>query len=349
MIISTEKVKNFLSEASVVKPNVLYPNLSDSIKIEYKDNDITFVKTNNNIFCIYAFEDTGFHLEDECYIVSERMLNGIAQTTESDFITITQGDGKLHIKGTAAEAVQCPVQKINEFPAVPQANSELCELSSEALYCAKAAGHYISQEQRITAASFVHIGPQGVFATNNNNIIYYRRFEGLPDIFISADALPVIKPLNGVTYCTHGNYDFINYQEGYSYGFIKSVVDKPINYLPMLGLPKQVNFTITKKQLLDFCTMVDCSAKTEYPTAKLIFDGTSLALRHSDANFNIDVHKSYAITGTECDDFNFSVNWLELFIKNLPYDNITFMREGHHFKLTSPDDECFIGMFAAIQ
>jgi hypothetical protein len=348
MILNTKTIRTFISESSVVKPSVVHANLNDVIKIECKQNKIIFTKTNMNVFCTYTIEDTGFHIDDECYLISERTLNGLVQTTQSDTITIEQKENMLYIKGDKAEKLQCPAQDVAMFPDTPECTSQPIPLDMEALYCIKIAGNYINTDQKLTAASFVHIGPGGVFATNNNNIIYYRKFDGLPDIFFGTDVLQVIKPVNGVAYATHGNYDFINYEQ-FSFGVIKSAVTNPINYSQMIGINAVFNFEIELQKLLDYCTLVNYATKSEYPLVLLTYDGENIFLNHDDHDFNIHVNKEYKASneiGEPMEGFKFCVKYLELFLKHLPYTNLTFALAGNHFKITTTEDENFIGIFA---
>lgn len=350
MILNTEAIKKFLSESSVVKPNILYPNLNDTIKLEHAaDDKILLTKTNNNIFCTYAITDTTFRVEDEQYLVGERMLAGIAQTTASPTITIQQQDGLITITGNKTERNQYPVRPIEDFPATPQCTGEAVAIDAEALYCIKVAGNHISKEQKITAANFVHIGPNGIFATNNNNMVYYHQAAGLPEAFFGEDALQVLKAINGVTYSTHGNYDFITY-EGFSYGIIASAVASPINYMPMLSAASEFAFIIGRQRLLEFCTQAGYAAKSEYPIGVLQYEGGILKLDHDDADFNIHANRQFAcdVNGAACAPFKFSIKWLEIFLKNLPYDKLSFFRVGNHFKISSPEDEQYTGMYAGI-
>lgn len=350
MIISTEQVKTFLAEATLVKPNVLYPNLSDTIKISADLDSVVMIKTNYNLFCRYEINE-GFNTE-ESYLVSEKSLNGIAQTTASATITIEQADGKIKIKGTNAEKIEYPVRPVEEFPKEPVISGELIPLDMEALYCIKVAAQHIRKEQLITAANFVHVRPDGILGTNNNNLVYYRKFGGLPTMFLGEDALHVIRPVNGATYSTHGNYDFFT-SEGFSYGIIKPAFDNPVfvDVTPILGQPSQPCFVVHRQKMLDFCTLVNYAAKAQAPTGTLTYDGATLMLTHNDADFNVHVEREIACEQNiaPCLPFKFPVNALEVLLKSLPYGRLTWLRCGEHFRLASIDDENYSGLFAGIQ
>lgn len=350
MIISTEQVKKFLSEATVVKPNVLYPNLADTIKITGDLDKIVMVKTNYNLFCRYEI-DSGFNAE-ESFLVSEKSLNGIAQTTQSETITIEQVDGLIKIRGTASEKVQYPARPVSEFPVEPVISGEPVALDSEALYCIKVASHHINKQQAINATSFVHVRPDGVFGTNNNNLVYFRRFDGLPTMFLGDDALHVIRAVSGSTYATHGNYDFFQYG-GFSYGIVRPAFEAPVavNVSAVLGAPATPCFVVQRQKMLDFCTLVNYTAKSQSPEGLLQYDGQKLMLTHEDHDFNVYATREVACEQdiAACEPFRFSVSWLEVLLKSLPYDRLTWLRCGPHFKLATPDDENYTGLFAGIQ
>lgn len=351
MILKTETIKQFLNEANLVRPNIECPNLNDLVKIEYLNGDIILTKTNLNVFCTLKFVDTGFHLDEECYIVGHKTLNGLAQTTTSDTITIQQDGNNLKINGHKKEVVNCPIIQTGEFPATPENRGDAIPMESELLFCIDVAGNYISQEQRITAASYVHVNKKGVFSTNNNNIVYNRIFDlpEMPNIFLGSEALAVIKPSSQATYTTQGNFDFINYANGYSFGFRKSVIEAPINYEPMFVQKGEILFTIMRQNLLNYCKLVGYVAKGEYPMCTLSFDGKIVSLDHNDPNFNIEIHKEYEVAyGPMLDGFKFSASYLELFLKNLPYTDLTFSLTGQHFKITTHEDDQFRCIFAGL-
>jgi hypothetical protein len=350
MIISTEQVKKFLSEAAVVKPNILYPALADTIKISGDMDNIVMVKTNYNLFCRYEI-DSAFNAE-ESFLVSEKSLNGIAQTTASETITIEQVGGMITIRGTNAEKIQYPARPTTEFPAEPLISGDPITIDSEPLYCIKVAAQHIRKEQPPNAASFVHVRADGVFGTNNNNLVYYRKFDGLPTLFLGEDALHVVRSNGTATYSTHGNYDFFQYG-GFSYGIVKPAFEAPVavNVSAVLGNPANACFIVERQKMLDFCTLVNYTAKAQYPVGLLTYDGQTLTLTHDDPDFN--VHAAREIMCDEniapCEPFRFSVNWLEALLKALPYAKLTWLQCGKHFMLASPDDENYSGLFAGIQ
>lgn len=350
MIISTEQVKKFLSEATVVKPNILYPALSDTIKITSDGRQVVLVKTNYNLFCRYAIDAPA--PAEESFLVSEKSLNGIAQTTQSETITIEEINGMIKIRGTKAEKIEYPVRPLTEFPLEPVISGDVIPISSEALYCIKVAAQHIRREQPPTAASFVHVRTDGIFGTNNNNLVYFRKTDSLPIMFLGEDALHVIKAVNGSTYSTHENYDFFEY-DGFSYGIIKPAFENPvaINVAAVLGNAANPCFVVQRQKMLDFCTLVNYAAKAEYPVGILTYDGKALVLTHDDADFNVHVSREVeCIENVDpCETFKFSVKWLEVLLKSLPYDRLTWLQCGRHFKLASPDDENYSGLFAGIQ
>lgn len=351
MILKTDVIQKFLSDSSVVRPNVLHPTLSNLIKVEYTSNNFCFSKTNYNIFCSFTFPDKGFHIDDEAYLISESSLNSIAQTTNSETITISEKDGHILITGGKKEVVKYPKRPLTDFPDMPVVSGETYALPIEILRHIKIAGNYISKEQKITVAGFVQVGSDGIFSTNNNNMVYCNSIKSeLPKIFFGEDALQVIKSVDDITYATHGNMDFIKYGSGLSYGIIRPTIENGINYLPMIGAVAIPSFTIEREKILEFCTRVKYVAKSEYPTAVMEYDGIGVDLKYVDAGFNIEASGYYEC----CENFSvtlpfrFSVTWFDTFLKHLPYKKLTFSRMGNHFKITSPDDENYTGIYAGI-
>lgn len=350
MILKTDLIKKFLNDSAVVKPNVLYPNLQDTIKIELKENTVTLIKCNYNIFCSYTVPYNEFQIEDECYLIGERSLAGIAQTTNSATITINQQNDLINIIGTKDERVQYPVRPLADFPALPIPTGNAVQMDMEALYCIKVAAAYISTDQKITACSFVHVGADGVFATNNDSMVYYRKFTGLPNAFFGIDALQVIKPAGDFMYSANESMDFFTY-DGFTYGVLKNAaLNKPFPYMHMVTAPAEFCFTVTRKKLLDFCMLAIYASKSTNPIGVLNYNGQELFISHDDADFNIHANRKFSceINGSPCQPFKFPILGFDTFLKSLPYENMTFLRMGNHFKIGSPDDENYVGIYAGI-
>lgn len=347
MKIRAEELRKFLNVAGQIKPNPVATNL-DSIKIECTGQEVIFTKTNNNIWCKYSYVCQPS--PPEVHLINERLLNGIAQTCKEYEIEITVHiDGNNILITSGADVLKLGIQDHKLFPVTQTATGERVKIAKELIERIKTAGKYVSTAVARTAMNFVQIGIDGIFATNGSILYYYKAFP-LPDLFIDHEPLNVLKHTDDLLYWTSESYDFFQ-QEGFTFGFIKSIV-KPLPYMQIISVAGNEGFTCARQDLIDFCTIVHYSTKQEYPQATLeSIDASKLMLKHIDADFNINIIRDIPIQATgPVQQFVFSVEWVDVLLKSLPYNSLTFTRvaEGH-YKVTSPEDENYIGIIARLQ
>lgn len=347
MKIKTEELRKFLSVAGQIKPNPVATNL-DSIKIECTGQEVVFTKTNNNIWCKYSYVCQPS--PPEVHLITERILVGVAQTCNEYEIEITAHiDGVNILITSGADVLKLGIQDVKLFPVTQVATGERVKIAKELIERIKTAGKYVSTAVARTAMNFVQIGIDGIFATNGSILYYYKAFP-LPELFIDHEPLNVLKHTDDLLYWTSESYDFFQ-QEGFTFGFIKSIV-KPLPYMQIIRVTGTESFTCARQDLIDYCTIVRCSTKQEYPQATFeSADATKLILKHIDADFNINAVRDIAIQASRpVQPLVFSVEWVEVLLKSLPYSNLTFTRvaEGH-YKVTSPEDENYIGVIARLQ
>lgn len=347
MKIRAEELRRFLNVAGQIKPNPVATNL-DSIKIECTGQEVIFTKTNQNIWCKYSYVCQP--APPEIHLINERLLNGIAQTCKEYEIEITAHVDGINILITSgADVLKLGIQDAQLFPAVQIATGEKTKISSELVERIRIASKYISTTVQRTAMSFVQVGIDGIFATNGSILYYYRAFP-LPDFFLDHEPLGVLRSSDDMLYWTSESYDFFQ-MDGFTFGFIKSIV-KPLPYMQIVSVTGNQSFTCNKQDLIDFCTIVQYSKKQEYPQATLeSADGVKLCLKHVDADFNINVVRDIAIQATQpIAQFVFSVPWVEVLLKSLPYETLTFTSVGEgHYKVTTTDDENYTGIIARLQ
>lgn len=354
MKLKTDELRRFLSVAGQIKPNPVATNL-DSIKIECIGTEIIFTKTNNNIWVKYSYVCQP--QAQECFLINERMLNGVALTTKEYEIDVDLSPDGVELNIVSGEdVVKTTAQDLKLFPPIQEATGEKVKISKDAVERIRIASKYISTAVNKTAMNFVQIGIDGIFATNGS-IIYYHSTFPLPEVFFDEEPLSTIKGTDDMHYWTSNSYDFFQL-EGFTFGFIKSVI-KPINYLPMVSQSGEHFFTCKRTDLIDFCTLVQYSKRQEYPLATLqsidpwLPSGNTnyLYLKFIDADFNIDIKRNITIeSNAPVEEFRFSINWVELLLKSLPYELLTFTRlKDGHLMVTTLEDENYKGIIARLQ
>lgn len=356
MKIKTEELRKFLTAAGQIKPNPVATNL-DSIKIDCTGQEIIFTKTNNNIWCKYTFVCQPQPLET--YLINERMLNGIALTTKEYEIEVTTHvDGETILICSGEDILKTKVQDPKLFPPIQEATGDRVKISKDVINRIRIASKYISTSVARTAMNFVNIGLNGIFATNGS-ILYYHNTFPLPDVFFDEEPLNIIKTRSGkddaedddMMYWTSASYDFFQL-DGFTFGFIKSVV-KPLPFLQMVQATGTDWFSCKREDFIDFCTLVQYSKRQEYPLATLQshpIKPNTLLLDFVDADFNININRAIVIESNEkIELFRFSVDWVAVMLKTLPYQVLTFTKvPGGHYAVTTPEDADYKGIIARL-
>lgn len=354
MKLKTEELRKFLAAAAQIKPNPVATNL-DSIKIECTGQEIVFTKTNNNIWCKYSYVCQPQQLES--YLINEKMLNGIAITSKEYEVEITTHiDGINLLIVSGADVLKTGIQDLALFPQTQIATGERVHIDKKLVECIRIAGRYISASIAVTAMNFVQIGIDGIFATNGSILFYYKAFP-LPDIFLSAEPLNIIRGRKGkedqedddLLYSTSESYDFFQL-DGFTYGFIKSVV-KPLPYMQIIQATGKESFTFNRQDFIDFCTLIQYSKRQEHLNATFVSAGNGkLMLKYIDADFNINIIRDIAITpDSPVQEFTFNPEWVEVLLKSLPYESLTFTRVGDgHCAVTTTEDENYKGIIARL-
>jgi hypothetical protein len=346
MKLKTEELRKFLSAASQIKPNPVATNL-DSIKIECTGQEIIFTKTNNNIWCKYSYVCQPQPLES--YLINEKMLNGIAITSKEYEVEVSahvDGINILIISG--ADVVKTSIQDLALFPQTQIDNGERVRIEKKLVERMRTASKYISNSVAISPMNFVQVGIDGIFATNGSILYYYGAFP-LPEVFLSNEPLAIIKPTDDLLYWTSENYDFFQL-DGFTYGFIKSVV-KPLPYGQIIKATGADAFTFNRQDFIDFCTLVQYSKRQEHLNATLASaGGGKLMLKYIDADFNINIIRDIAIIpDMPVKEFTFNPEWVEVLLKSLPYEALTFARIGDgHYAVTTSEDENYKGIIARL-
>lgn len=345
MKLKTEELRKFLSVAGQIKLNPVATNL-DSIKIECTGQEIIFTKTNQNVWVKYSYVCQP--CAPEIFIINERMLNGVAITTKEYEINVSLTiDGRVQIV-SGEDVVNANAQDLKLFPPIQEAKSDRVSISKECVERIRIASKYISTSTARTAMNFVQIGMDGIFAANGSILYHYSVFP-LPEVFFDQEPLNLIKGNDDMLYWTSESYDFFA-MNGFTFGFIKSVV-KPIPYLPIVQQTGANYFICSRQDLIDFCTLVQYSKRQDPALATLASaNDTTLMLRYEDADFNIKILRNVAITcNAPVQEYRFSVEWLEVLLKSLPYNTLTFtlVQEGH-FAITTVDDENYKGILARL-
>lgn len=345
MKIKTEELRRYLTAAGNIKPNPTATNL-DSIKIECTGTEITFTKTNNNIWCKYSYVCQ--QQENNILLVNEKLLNGVALTSkEYEIALIVKGNDIIITSGE--DVIKTKNQDIKLFPVIPTATGERIKITKEVMERIRTASKYVNTGANVTALNYVNVGMTGIFASNYS-IVYYHNTFPLPEIMLDQEPLNTIKSTDDVLYWSSESYNFFQC-DGFLYGFIKTAIT-PLNYSTIVSQKGTESFVIKRDDMIDFCTIVHYSKRQENPFATLAsIDNKMLQLKYIDADFNIDVSRNVIIEATNpVELFKFSIDNMALLLKTIPYELLIFTRVPQgHLIVTATEDPDYYGILARLQ
>lgn len=342
MHLQTDKLSQFLNYGASVKPNVLYPAL-DSVKVKSTGDTIVLTKSNNNVFCEYSYNDK----QPECeFLVNERMLSGFINTVQADLIDFDL-NGSINMSA-GSKKNNTRIQDPRFFPVTPEPiNNDVFTITPDIISRADIAMRYVSRVAIKTAASFVGLDANGIFATNQSAVYHYAC--SAPQFFIDEDRLNALKILGQAMFNTSPSYDFF-IGNNVAFAFVKTEIP-PINYLPMLQMSGDDTFVVDRMELLNFCVRVEYSTKQEAPKATWrTRDTDGLYLIHEDADFEVVAVDSITVDANfDVPQFKFDIRILKEALMPLPYKKLAFTSIGPHYKITAPDEDSnYTGILAGL-
>lgn len=349
MNIKTEELKKFLQFSSPVRTNVaLFPDL-EAVKIQTRDNRVVFTKSNHYIFCEYSYEE--FTFEEQTFLISERLLQGIAETCQRETFTAKE-EGEcilLDYSGRKTKAQRIPSEKFPKTPAAEQNGSATFEMNKQIVESIAVASRHMSRLPQTTMYSYVHVNEHGVFATDGGFTYYNSVGKGLPEIFFDDKVLGAISAIEGMKYAAAGNYDVFS-NGTLLYAFIKNEY-KTFDYLKFILVPTEHFFEIRRNELIEFCTMVEYTTREEIPIASFqAIDDKLLAMSYNDAAFSLaNDFKIPYIGNFQPPEFKFNAKGLLPILRALPYERLVFSHMPPHYKIITKEDVGYIGIISALK
>lgn len=346
MNILTKELRAFLQHAAPVKNNQLYPDL-DSVKIEALPESIVFTRSNNYIFCEYSYKQNNF--EEQTFLVSESLLRGMAEIARTDTITIREAGGRLLVSA-GPQKESAPLQGVEKFPRTPQINGDSnFEMQKETLDKIQIASRYIAHTTVKSGYSYVHVNADGVFGSDGGFVYYNTSGASFPQIFFDENVIGAIASLENMQYYEAENYDVFS-NAALKYAFIKGEY-KTFNYMPFIKANSAEYFSVNKSDIIDFCTLVEHTTKEEVPIARMLSEEEGiLDLFYEDAAYELVSHSRIKYDGNFMPtEFKFPARGLATALRALPYDQLIFTLITPHYKLTTLEDEGYIGVIAALK
>lgn len=354
--IKTSEVRDFFKRANAIKDNGILP-IYAYIKFECKKDVGKLYKSNGNSFVVHDVELTAD--KEESIMVEEKMLIAITNKTSAEEITIEskkiKDSDRFDVTFTdGTQKLKSQSYNVADFSKIPEIGKEKSFLlpsdviSSLSLSkgCAK-----VDPKLKMWMC-YVYIQSLGkkkscIFGTNGV-VMYYKTFDfDLPAITFELETCGIIGSFGELEYTFKENFHFFNAGKTI-YGFINCEA-KPPDISPIISqFDNKSNFTVSRKDLLDFCETVEFINNSALKPIVYIKDAGKNAVQFSYANsemarsneITLDVKKTGKV-----EDFPVMSEYFVTLFKGLDFDSVRLCGPiKHSYFVTSDEDPSFIGM-----
>lgn len=345
--IDIKELKKFLAAARNIKDRNILPILA-YVKLECKEGVATITKTNLDSFVTCTI-DASFE-GDTTILIDEKTLSSTVAYSTSNIITISVKDNNV-IMDDGVRKNRCATQDSKLFPRI-EGNKDLQKysLSADVLSSLSIAKqHTFQSNEKNQWECYVHVikgDKKTLIGAANGFVLYLKMFtDNIPSMVLSPDTVYAVAGLPYADYSSSERYDFFESVD-VAYGFIK-----PLSARPGLGfiwdkLVSENSFTVSRKELIQFCEMVismngssivpEVYIKDDGSDITLLFDGPSDA---QGAKQNIKAKgKSSSFPETRFQPKNLIVA-----MKDLGVDTVNLTKISGNVLITSDEDKDYKG------
>lgn len=321
MKLLTSELKQFKANASPVRTKNTIPILS---YLKFSKGAVT--KNSLTEFIVQKISST------EDMLIDERLLMNFVDNTDAKEIEVTK-DGKRILITDGSTKITSPTDDVLLYPKNDDPSEEEILLDEETLTAIGVASNFIIEERDMTARSLVFVG-KGYVVGQNGIIGYAERVnKELPNICFYKEILNAIKRCREVKFSQNNSYYFFDC-DGFKYGFSKPVLGftdcTKIATADTSSLP---SFTVGRNELRKFNDLCISSSLSMLKIASLeLKDGLYLEMVDPDRELNIS--KTIEAKGTGGDKLNYNPEAMNVLLKNISDDTITFHQGDRHAYIT---------------
>lgn len=321
MKVKTAELKRFKANASFIKTNNILPILG---YLKFKDRCLT--KTN-----LHNFYEQEMDFKEEM-LVDETILYNFLSNTAEEVIDISIKGDRVIISDSKSK-VFSQMEHIENFPNMPDPETEPVKIPSEVFYAIKYASNFCDFMELQDHRAHVFIGNKSVSATNNF-IGYCEKFkEIVPEMVLLKEVANVLGKFESASFMENEKHIFFDLGKA-KYSFIKSYfVYSDISKIFVLD-KKVEHFIVDKNDILSFADLCVGSVKAKGLLANMSMKGKKLNLSMIDAGFNVEVTRVVEVEGSVSKDFNFNPEYMSTLLKNIPDTTLTFYRNEKSLTIT---------------
>lgn len=185
--LSTESIRQFQRRSQSIERNTLLPILSN-LKLEVSNGLATLTKNSLNAVCIGQVVHEG---ESTVLLLDERILFQLAAVTKSEWIEITQHEGRILLK--EQEETFLPLEDPANFPLAPEiSEQDGFKLEQQHIAAINIARNYINNSETAGPFQFVHLEGENIFAFHNNFFYINGGFKDLPSVSLRPEETAMI-------------------------------------------------------------------------------------------------------------------------------------------------------------
>jgi hypothetical protein len=334
MKIKTAELRKFKSNSSFIKQNSILPILG-----YLKFDGGTVTKTNLNSFIIQGIDFKG------SFLVDENILMNFLNFTNSETIDISVKENRVIISDGKTK-VSSPTDDVNVFPTTSSSVDEKVPVSNEVFCAIRVASNFVDALDLPDIRSHVFVGEKSI-AGCNAFIGYVENFKDkLPKMVLSKEVATVIGKFNEADFSENETYVFFE-TNNCMYGFVKPTYPHADLSRVSQYDSKGKSLIVDKEEVLSFTDMCISSTKTKGLLATMSVKSGKMNLEMKDADFQVDVNKTFDVNGTMEGVFNFNPELMSRMLKNIPETEVSLYPSDKACHVTG--DSGFISSIQRLQ
>lgn len=348
LTLSTELYKKFISQTGGILPSPIYPEVN-YIKVVAVAGKITFSKTNLHTYCQMVFEVSNLmHLE---VLLEEKSVTTFVNLYAGETFNVDVIDDSVVISN-GKNKISFAHMTTSKVPAFPVPESEAWYyIDREHMDAVKSASQCIKVTGNPTLLHFVHLNGDGIFGSTGSFAYYRKSDQHWPGVVLSAKSCEVLdyfQDAPGVEFNINPSFNFVR-RDNITYAML-GVEFKTFDYKKFFDGDGDKMGEFKKIDLEKFCSAITSLSDSMVAIGEIrsVHDMMAVA-RFNDSAFNKKVEAYFDSENFNDFTFTFLVNDLQKYIRALPYETLRLSSREGNYRVTTKEDEKFIGIIQMVQ
>jgi DNA polymerase III sliding clamp (beta) subunit (PCNA family) len=352
LTLNVETYRKFIQASSFIPPNAIRPNVN-YILLQHRSGKLIFTKTNLHTFCRMEVDGGEPIALNEDFLLEEKAVTSFINLYARDTVQIETKNEEVVIS-SGKNKIGYSLVVDHDVPPFPTPQTEAWYyLDSDNMDAIRSASQCIKVHGNPTMLHFVHLGPNGIFGSNGSYVYHKKNDDSLPEAVFNAKTCEVLDnfiDVPGIDFNINPSFNFFK-RDNLSYAVI-GVEFKTFDYLKFIHVESTPIVEISKDDLQKFCTTVINASDSDLAIASIhLGDDDNVVGLFQDNAYKKGVEVVFPGENLLNEDWSFRFLAVEMqkYLRALPYDKIRLEMAGKNYKITTSEDEKFLGIIQAVQ